>query len=1052
MAIGFAANAFIKASEGQSAVIAAGYRSRSKIKDLSTGVERDYSLKKDLAHEEILLPAGADIRFKDRAYLWNFIQAHELKKRKDAQLAFDMVLALPNDAGVTDEMRAEMARRFMLEHVVSRGFIADICLHHPHTEAKEKKERNPHAHVMITMRKLNGSVLDSKKPRADFLHRYCPDDVLGKKPWPRMWTEFQNNYFLEKGLPIRVDPKNIYTQVTTKRGRNPSAIEENELRKSEAKDKVFNSPESIISHLSNSQERGFFYEKEIQCVLRKLFDDPAEIDSIYERVKSSETLIFMGADEGGEEVFVSREFHELSQSYDALVDHLRKGKHQKVAQNHIKNSVKNSTITEEQEKAVRHIVNGKRLSIVEGFAGTGKSYMMKVANEAWKSQGLNVLGVALAGKAAQELEDASGIESRTLFSLIKGLGNGHIKLSQKDVVVLDEAGMVGMKLMHELLFHVGRSGAKIVMIGDTNQLQPIGMGAPFKSAIQRSGCIEMSDIKRQKEGWQRQASLDFATGRISEGLTAYSESGFVFQGSKQTIYSSFTVDYIERYKESVGSVIGWAYTRKEVSELNSVIRANLVEQGLIEKGEKVTVSLRGESGNIEGTIISIAPGDMVIFQKNDKGLGVKNGRIAVVQSFSKGAMAVKFLGSREVKNIDTNKFNSFSHGYVTTVHKSQGATADHSVVLANKLWNKYLTYVAMTRHRKSVKLHTELSFSDLVRTCKRAPVKDSLSDFPLTFGLNSGFSEENLRPGFVRRAKTILFDAAKPVIELFGLGKTISEAKEAQAVTDTERAGKIRALLCKEAESLKSGSVLAGRKACINSGRLVQELSLVSKLSDSEIRISSGYKRKERFADDLLENSISIQGTWAQQYLDQLGLKSNKSHNIKFNPKTWNPETKSFEASMLTISDSKKSVKVHYLSVQNGNIIKTREQCFGSEPCSVSTIQEGQDKKNIYYAESVETGLSMASINPNIHIVLANKDFRDFVGMADLIRRGSRVIFVSSGREKESIKEAVHSLSQKGAEVYIARTKSKDTVDKIEISKAINSATRLVSKDIGRSR
>jgi len=84
------------------------------------------------------------------------------------------------------------------------------------------------------------------------------------------------------------------------------------------------------------------------------------------------------------------------------------------------------------------------VQVVEGMAGTGKSYTLEIAKEAWQAQGLTVRGAALAGKAAQGLQDGACIKSQTLHSLLSENRAWKNKLTNKDVVVIDEAGMVAV--------------------------------------------------------------------------------------------------------------------------------------------------------------------------------------------------------------------------------------------------------------------------------------------------------------------------------------------------------------------------------------------------------------------------------------------------------------------------------------------------------------------------------------------------------------------------------------------------------------------------------
>ena len=120
----------------------------------------------------------------------------------------------------------------------------------------------------------------------------------------------------------------------------------------------------------------------------------------------------------------------------------------------------------EQADALAHITDGRDLGIVVGHAGTGKSAMLGVAREAWEAAGYEVRGVALSGIAAENLESGSGIASRTIASMEHGWEQGRDLLTTRDVLVIDEAGMVGTRQLERVLSHAAEAGAKVVLVGD----------------------------------------------------------------------------------------------------------------------------------------------------------------------------------------------------------------------------------------------------------------------------------------------------------------------------------------------------------------------------------------------------------------------------------------------------------------------------------------------------------------------------------------------------------------------------------------------------------
>ncbi len=164
----------------------------------------------------------------------------------------------------------------------------------------------------------------------------------------------------------------------------------------------------------------------------------------------------------------------------------------------------------EQADALAHVTDGRDLGVVVGHAGTGKSAMLGVAREAWEAAGYEVRGVALSGIAAENLESGSGIASRTIASMEHGWQQGRDLLTTRDVLVIDEAGMVGTRQLERVLSHAAEAGAKVVLVGDPQQLQSIEAGAAFRSIHERHGGAEIGEVRRQREDWQRDATRDLA--------------------------------------------------------------------------------------------------------------------------------------------------------------------------------------------------------------------------------------------------------------------------------------------------------------------------------------------------------------------------------------------------------------------------------------------------------------------------------------------------------------------------------------------------------------
>lgn len=162
------------------------------------------------------------------------------------------------------------------------------------------------------------------------------------------------------------------------------------------------------------------------------------------------------------------------------------------------------SLNEEQTRALHWITQGTGgCAFVEGWAGTGKTTMLTAVRHAYESAGYELWGTALAGKAAKGLQDEAGIQSKTLATLLREIESGDIPLSAKSVVVIDEAGMVDSKTFGRLLDEVDKVGAKMVVIGDPKQLQPIAAGGIMRSLMRTAQKEELSGINRQRTDFKQ---------------------------------------------------------------------------------------------------------------------------------------------------------------------------------------------------------------------------------------------------------------------------------------------------------------------------------------------------------------------------------------------------------------------------------------------------------------------------------------------------------------------------------------------------------------------
>ncbi|NEQ47541.1 MAG: relaxase domain-containing protein [Leptolyngbya sp. SIOISBB] len=384
-----------------------------------------------------------------------------------------------------------------------------------------------------------------------------------------------------------------------------------------------------------------------------------------------------------------------------------------------------STLKPEQVVAVEHVVNPKgTIKVVEGLAGTGKTFMLAAARQAWKQAGYRVQGAALAAKAASGLEDGAGIQSQTLHRLLYGLQSGQTVLSRNDVIVVDEAGMVGTRQLARLIKATEQAGAKVVLVGDAKQLQPIEAGGAFQHIGDRVGRAQLIDITRQHIAWMRQAVKDMIAGKAEDVLTAYAQQG---QLAVKDDWQAARTALIDTWGQQGGIMepqqnLIMAGSNLDVFDLNQKAQAARITAGL----------LGGEGIRVNG--YQLRRHDRILFTRNDHQAGIKNGTFGMVTGLNGPRLQVR-LDSGKVQDIDTSVYQHVRLGYAVTTHKAQGDTRQQSyVLLGGPMQDRELSYVQLSRTRGKTYLFTDRTeagdaLADLVKRMDRSRQKDLAATF-----------------------------------------------------------------------------------------------------------------------------------------------------------------------------------------------------------------------------------------------------------------------------------------------------------------------------------
>ena len=783
----------IARSGGRSAVAAAAYRTATMMVNERDGLVHDFTRKKGVEHAEIVLPDGVEADWAlDRSRLWNGVEHAE--KRKDARVAREFEIALPHE--LSGEQRLSLTRDFARDLANRYGAAVDFAIHQPHTEGDV---RNFHAHVLMTTRTVGPDGLGEKtlieRENKWLLNHDQPTSHMQLRDIRQAWESHANRHLVRAGLDVRIDHRShqergleveptehmgVFASQMDRRGLEVSRTRIDEKAARRNAELIRGKPEQVLSILTD--EKSVFDRHDVARALHRYIDDMQGFRNAFAAVMASPALVELRPEQNGELArYSTREMLEIEHAMAESAGGMGQSSSHGVNRHHVdralslqddaikartaaalsgkvergdmllvdrERAIERSGLSQEQRVAVQHITGPEQVAAVIGFAGAGKSTMLAAARDAWERQGFRVHGAALAGKAAEGLEESSGIASRTLASWEYGWQAGRGQLGRGDVLVIDEAGMIGSRQLARFVMEAKTRGAKLVLVGDHEQLQAIGAGSPFRAIAERVGAVELSEIRRQNEGWQREASIAFATHRTGEGLASYADHGGVtFSDNRDEARAGLVRDYLSDLEaRASGSRIALAHRRVDVRAINADIRLSLQDSHRLgsgeEGGERTFQTNDGKR--------SFAPGDRIVLLENNRDLGVKNGMLGTVQAVEPDAIRIRLDGAGQnnarAVSIPVKSYQAFDHGYATTIHKSQGATVDRAFVMASGTMDRHLTYVAMTRHRDSVQLYAgrdEMKdMKGLSASMGRSGAKETTLDYTRAFAERRGLAEE----------------------------------------------------------------------------------------------------------------------------------------------------------------------------------------------------------------------------------------------------------------------------------------------------------------------
>lgn len=393
--------------------------------------------------------------------------------------------------------------------------------------------------------------------------------------------------------------------------------------------------------------------------------------------------------------------------------------HRSVVATATKRGSRAGELSDEQAHAIVQVTgSGRRLDLLVGPAGAGKTTTMRGLRAAWdRAYGRqSVVGLAPSAAAAEVLADDLGIpcENTAKWLYEHDQGNPKYTLSRNQLLIVDEASMAATRTLDQITEIAASAGAKVLLVGDPAQIDAVDAGGAFALLVSaRADVPTLTDIHRFTHEWEKDASLKLRDGKPA-AISAYLRHDRLREGTTDDVLAQAR-DAWERDVCAGKSALLIAETGEQVHALNEQIRAARVRTGETSCAREALLADEHRA----------SAGDWVITRRNDRtlrtltGIWVRNGhRWQVLDVHRDGSMTVRRQHGRRVTlTLPADYVETYvGLGYAVTAHRAEGLTVDTAHVLVTPRTTREHLYVAMSRGRDANTAYVALDQPDETHT------------------------------------------------------------------------------------------------------------------------------------------------------------------------------------------------------------------------------------------------------------------------------------------------------------------------------------------------